>query len=554
MTNANNRTPNFDFELPEFGTRGWQDSYYRNWRAIDALVTRFFAIANYRGVWQNGTQYTEGDRVIDTNNATIYEALLSHVSSAPPRTFSEERSANPAFWQAFSQDVQFRGEWQSNTDYAAGDFVYFGQSFSTASTSHTSGTSYQDDLDTGLWAEVIDGQTIIGDSEDARDLARDWASLLSQLVASTDYSAKEYAIGDTVEDGSAKRWAQYTEGTVDDTEYSAKEYATGSPPIGSAKEWAQYIEDTVDGTDYSAKMYATGDPPTGSSQDWANKTGATVDGTEYSAKEYATGQEVSSGSAKHWADQAATSAQEAEDTLEDAIGSVIISETEPDVGQFRLWMDTSGTNPRLRQRNEANDGWVDIADHVGNEWRPFISGQTREVGTTAAQIPSNADLLSSSSTGAQSDHDEPEGVEKLTRLDRLAASDGFPFANMPTVDGNPIVESGSNSDGEWTRWADGTQTCWGSVEESDYAFDFQTTGNFHIGSRNNTINFPVAFIDSNISVSFTTVRRSGNSESHFPTLSNPINSGEFVDWSLVAGQSNSKNVGFTWIVFGRWLS
>jgi hypothetical protein len=36
---------------------------------------------------------------------------------------------------------------------------------------------------------------------------------------------------------------------------------------------------------------------------------------------------------------------------------------------------------------------------------------------------------------------------------------GGPLANftaMPQVGGDPIVESGSNSDGEWTRWSDGT--------------------------------------------------------------------------------------------------
>ena len=31
------------------------------------------------------------------------------------------------------------------------------------------------------------------------------------------------------------------------------------------------------------------------------------------------------------------------------------------------------------------------------------------------------------------------------------------FTAMPQVGGDPIVESGSNTDGEWTRWADGTQ-------------------------------------------------------------------------------------------------
>ena len=34
---------------------------------------------------------------------------------------------------------------------------------------------------------------------------------------------------------------------------------------------------------------------------------------------------------------------------------------------------------------------------------------------------------------------------------------GSNFPDMPQVGGDPIVESGSNSDGEWTRWSDGTQ-------------------------------------------------------------------------------------------------
>jgi len=31
------------------------------------------------------------------------------------------------------------------------------------------------------------------------------------------------------------------------------------------------------------------------------------------------------------------------------------------------------------------------------------------------------------------------------------------FTTMPQVGGDPIVDSGSNADGEWTRWSDGTQ-------------------------------------------------------------------------------------------------
>jgi len=50
---------------------------------------------------------------------------------------------------------------------------------------------------------------------------------------------------------------------------------------------------------------------------------------------------------------------------------------------------------------------------------------------------------------------------------------GGPLANftaMPQVGGDPIVESGSNADGEWTRWSDGTQVCTTKDEVTDVDF------------------------------------------------------------------------------------
>lgn len=56
--------------------------------------------------------------------------------------------------------------------------------------------------------------------------AQNWATKTGSLVESTDYSAKEYAIGTTVPAGSAKDWAITPENTtVDGTDYSALHWA-----------------------------------------------------------------------------------------------------------------------------------------------------------------------------------------------------------------------------------------------------------------------------------------------------------------------------------------
>ena len=94
--------------------------------------------------------------------------------------------------------------------------------------------------------------------------SQDWAVKTNGIVDSTDYSSKAWAIGGTgVTDasgaGPAKDWAVETTGQVDGTEYSAKEYAVGTQTrgtTGSAKDWATYTAGTVDGSGYSAKYWA----------------------------------------------------------------------------------------------------------------------------------------------------------------------------------------------------------------------------------------------------------------------------------------------------------
>lgn len=147
-------------------------------------------------------------------------------------------------------------------------------------------------------------------------LASQWASLTSGIVATTDYSAKAWAIGGVgvtgvAAKGAAKEWATLVSGAVDTSGFSAKAWAVGgtgvttSASAGASKEWAITTGAAVDTTEYSAKEYALGTTvAVGSAKSWATLTSAAVAGGVFSAKEYAQGtQAATGGSSKNWAQQ-----------------------------------------------------------------------------------------------------------------------------------------------------------------------------------------------------------------------------------------------------------
>ncbi len=92
----------------------------------------------------------------------------------------------------------------------------------------------------------------------------------------------------------------------------------------------------------------------------------------------------------------------------------------------------------------------------------------------------------------------PVNINGSTGIDTPGlASDG-----MPTSGGDPVVESGSNSDGEWTRFADGTQVCRisESVDNANLGDGSTSAGTYY--SVMMTAQFPIAFVDGGATVSF----------------------------------------------------
>lgn len=59
------------------------------------------------------------------------------------------------------------------------------------------------------------------------------------------------------------------------------------------------------------------------------------------------------------------------------------------------------------------------------------------------------------------------------------------------INNTPIIDSGSNENGNYIKYADGTMICWDRIRVTDQAID-GVYGSLYVGTR--VITFPVAFV------------------------------------------------------------
>jgi len=122
-----------------------------------------------------------------------------------------------------------------------------------------------------------------------------------------------------------------------------------------------------------------------------------------------------------------------------------------------------------------NGDYVLPTDYNESDGLTIVFSITLDAGTDYVVIEARQFLVADTWSKAEAD----------ARYAEITGGADANFAAMPQVGGAPIVESGSNIDGEWTRWADGTQTIFRTYVAISVASG---------GSRVSAFTFPVIFV------------------------------------------------------------
>ena len=148
-------TTNFNFELIDFDKIPWHENEHDNWLLADAVFTKFISISGIGGVWDNSLAITIGDKYVDRELGTIWEALIAH-TTASSGTFQSDRTTNASYWQSFTSEVAFKGAYAASTSYSSNDFIFDGNRYGVVLNTFTSTTSYDVDVTAGNIVTLID--------------------------------------------------------------------------------------------------------------------------------------------------------------------------------------------------------------------------------------------------------------------------------------------------------------------------------------------------------------------------------------------------------------
>ena len=118
---------------------------------------------------------------------------------------------------------------------------------------------------------------------------------------------------------------------------------------------------------------------------------------------------------------------------------------------------------------------------------------------------------------------------------------------------NGVVESGSNNNGEWIKYANGTMICKGTWNIGAYTTGGNTIGNLWYGDINIWHQFPQPFVSRpTVNFDIYDIRNDFGGGLWVQKKANSIETARFGGFRILSATNTSMNVSIDFIAIGNW--
>ncbi|MBY5984467.1 prophage tail fiber N-terminal domain-containing protein [Halomonas sp. DP5Y7-2] len=158
----------------------------------------------------------------------------------------------------------------------------------------------------------------------------------------------------------------------------------------------------------------------------------------------------------------------------------------------------------IYSRNTAEFDAAGSAASAEQAAKGYAVQRSHHTGTQLLNTISDAGTAAAANLGTGA-NDVLKTSQADARYARLSGPNEFD--TMPSIGGSPIIESDSNDDGHWTRWADGTQICRNYKEAGLGA---NRGGLIYLGATEFITQMAAAFVNTDYQVSVNCSRKGGS--------------------------------------------
>lgn len=154
----------------------------------------------------------------------------------------------------------------------------------------------------------------------------------------------------------------------------------------------------------------------------------------------------------------------------------------------------------------------------------------------------------------------PINTTNLNNIENGISANNISIGNLsnlttPTTDTlvgaiNSIVESGSNNNGKWTKFADGTIIQWGqyTIQSSEITWTALTTGLYYSNAFSHKL--PVKILENSSANNVSS--RSANFDWAVRNAIANDDTGTYLSFNLVSATNAARNISINWFVVSRW--